>query len=112
MDKLEVSILDKVEIEKFILINIVGLMESLNEGAIKIEDCEQCLCSPYSVEKLNTLGINTEVVDLIEQGCELEDVESLVPQKLKDEINKIKVKAIKLLSQFPNKTDTMKKWID
>ncbi|ERK30169.1 DUF3969 family protein [Clostridium intestinale] len=112
MEEIKISIRNKSEIERFVLLSIVGLMDSLIEGAISIEDCEVYLCSPYSVEKLNSLKIDERVIELVEDGCELEDIESLIPSKLQNSINEIRLKAIKLLLGLPREGVLLKKWID
>lgn len=113
MDKLKISLKNKNEIEKFLLISIIGLMNSLKEDLITIDECEIYLFSPYSINKLLELKIDREIIDLVEEGCELEDVESLVPEKLKNNIDNIKIRAIDLLSKISNEEiHEYKKWID
>lgn len=112
MKELKLSIKNKTEIEKFVLITIIGLMESLKDGLVTIDECEVCLYSPYSVEKLKNLKIDIRVVELVEEGCELEDIESLVPEELENVILSIKSRAAKLLLELYKKKITYKKWID
>jgi len=81
--ELNISIKNKDDIERFILILNVGMMTAIKEGVISIEEAENYLYSPYSVEKIRKLGINEDVIKLIELGCELEDVESLIPDRPK-----------------------------
>lgn len=112
MDEMKISIRHKSEIERFILLNIIGLMDSMIVGAIATEDCEVYLFSPYSVDKLNALNLDKNIVDLVEMGCELEDVESLIPEKLHKSIDEIRLKAIDLLINLPKEEVGLKKWID
>lgn len=112
MEELKISIQDKKEIEKFILINVIGLMDSLKDGLVTIDECEVYLYSPYSIKKLSDLKIDNNIIDLIEEGCELEDIESLVPEKLDNAIDSIKKKASRLLSELSKKETEKKKWID
>lgn len=108
MEELKVSIQDKKEIEKFILINIIGLMDSLKDGLVTIDECEVYLYSPYSIKKLSGLKIDNNIINLIEEGCELEDIESLVPEKLDNAIDNIKIKASDLLSKLSNEETEQK----
>lgn len=110
--KLKVSVEGKKEIEKFILLLNIGLASALMEGAVSIEEAENYLFSPYSVRKLDELGISECVTEIIQLGCELEDVESLIPQKLQDNINMIKLKSLEKLKTRINKSLPCKKWID
>jgi hypothetical protein len=112
MDEMKISISHKSEIERFILLSIIGLVDSLIVGAISIEKCEEYLFSPYSVDKLNTLKLDERIVELVEMGCELEDVESLIPEKLHKSIDEIRLKAIDLLRNLPIEEVGLKKWID
>lgn len=52
MKELRISIKEKKEIEKFVLISMIRLMSSLREGLLTINECETYLYSPYSVKKL------------------------------------------------------------
>lgn len=112
MDEIKISIKNKIEIERFILLSIIGLMDSLIAGAISIEECERYIFSPYSIEKLNNLNLNESIVELVEMGCELEDIESLIPEKLNKSIDEIILKAIDLLINLPKSEGEIKKWID
>lgn len=112
MDEMKISIMNKSEIERFILVSIIGLMDSLSVGATSIEECETYLFSPYSVDKLNTLKIDERIIELIEDGCELEDIESLIPEKLHKSIDEIRLKAIELLKILPREEVEVKKWLD
>ncbi len=76
--------------EKILLISILGILECLYEKKISIIESQKYLFSPYIVDKLTNLNCKKEIVLLIEKGCELEDVESLVPDKLYDNISKLR----------------------
>jgi len=60
--ELNISIKNKDDIERFILILNVGMMTAIKEGVISIEEAENYLYSPYSVEKIRKLGINEDVI--------------------------------------------------
>ena len=110
--ELKVSLRTKEDIERFILISNIGLTAALKSGSISIQEAEKVLYTPYSVKKLENLEINEDVVMLVKLGCELEDVESLIPDKLKESIERINDVAIRLLSSIPTQIQTSKKWID
>jgi len=52
--ELNISIKNKDDIERFILILNVGMMTAIKEGVISIEEAENYLYSPYSVEKIRS----------------------------------------------------------
>lgn len=109
---LNINIETKEEIEKFLLITNIGIVKSISNKLITIEQAENYLYSPYSVEKIKTLGINDEVIRLIELGCELEDVESLIPNKLNSTLDSMYNKTIELLRKSEINVNNNKKWID
>jgi hypothetical protein len=110
--KLSISLEDKSDIECLILIIKIGLLSCIQEGIISIEDAEKFFYSPYSAEKLKKLGVDEEIVRLVYYGCELEDVESLAPERLNIVVDKIRDKSIRLLKDMPKPLFPEKKWID
>mgnify|MGYP000949835146 CR=1 FL=1 len=110
--KVNISLKTKDDIERFILIANIGIMTAIKEGVISIEEAENYLYSPYSVERIKNLGINIDVIKLVELGCELEDVESLIPDKLNNSIDEISNTSIELLRSLPKPALPLKKWID
>lgn len=111
---IKLTFFEKREAEKFILICIIGLMDSLHNNLINICEVENALFSPHTVHLLNKKKINKDIIELIELGCELEDIESLVPDQLESSIMQIKEVAMKLLSQIEQHQNLYdaKKWID
>ncbi|WP_187371859.1 DUF3969 family protein [Robertmurraya massiliosenegalensis] len=99
MDPLLLKATNKEDLEKVILLNIIGLIEGINENLITIEDAEKILFSPYIMELIDTMGISKEVLEVIHLGTELEDVESLIPEKLLECLKEIKEKSINLLEK-------------
>ena len=110
--ELNISIKTKDDIERFILIVNIGVMTAIKEGVISIEEAENYMYSPYSIEKIRKLGINEDIIKLVELGCELEDVESLIPDKLSATIDEISIKSTELLRTVPKSALPFKKWID
>jgi hypothetical protein len=109
---LKISVEEKSEIERIILLMNLGLTNALNEGLISIEEAENFLFSPYTMEQLKELKVNKEIIRIINLGCELENVEHLIPDKLTDSIDEIKNQSIKLLKTLPKPNLPLKKWID
>jgi len=110
--KLNVSIEEISEIERFILILNMGLAVALEKKILSIEEVENFLFSPYSIDKLEKLKVNEDIIRLINLGCELENVERLIPDKLESSINEIKMTSAKLLSNLARPEIPTKKWID
>lgn len=107
-----ISARNEREVECLILILILGFSTALERKVISIEEAEKLLYSPYSMEKLKEIGVNENIVDLIHLGCELENVERLIPDKLLMSIEDIKERALEILQKMPKATILTKKWID
>ena len=88
--------------EKKILIKIIGALESLNSNAITISEGEKYIFSPKISRKLINMDCNKKITDIIEECCELEDIESLIPEKLCKNINSLKLKTIEVLKSYDN----------
>lgn len=88
--------------EKYILIIIKGVLQGLIDKDIDIEDAEHIIFSPRVVEALREFHINKKIINIVELGCELEDIESLLPSILEQEIEKLFMKTIYLLNNDYN----------
>lgn len=58
----------------------LGILQSLKNKLISIDESEQLLFRPGITIKLKKKKCNKEVVDLLEYCCEIEDIESLLPE--------------------------------
>ena len=95
--------------EKIILIILIGIFEALSINGISIEEAEGTLFSPYMVHKLKSVKCNSKIIKIIEEGCELEDIESLIPDSLLGTIKELKERAIKILKEYPQLNNV--RWI-
>ena len=68
---------------------------------MSIEAAEQYLYSPYTLEKLQQLGVSPELLQVVHLGTELEDVESLLPEKLDESLAEMKELSFKILQTLP-----------
>lgn len=89
----------KEDLEKVILINAIGLVEALNKNLITIEEAEKVLFSPYMMEQLEYINVSKPVLEVIHLGTELEDVNSIIPDKLAESLAEIKEKSLNLLEE-------------
>lgn len=87
-------------------------MYALKKGVISIEESENFLYSPFTMKKLSQLELDEEVITLINLGCELENVERLIPDKLNHSIEEITNQSVKLLQNINRAKLPIKKWID
>lgn len=52
--------------------------------------------------------VNKNIVKIVELACELEDIESLIPEELENEVMKLKNMAVKQLKLLPGKESQIK----
>jgi hypothetical protein len=86
--------------EKVLVISILGILDALYEKKITIIESQKYLFSPYIAQKLISLNCKKEIVELVEKGCELEDVASLIPDKLDEIINKLREETLLQLDEI------------
>ena len=110
--KLIISEEGKTNIERLALTIHVGLLTLLQKNIINIEEAENYFFSPYSAEYLKSLDVDEEIVELIWHTCELENIESLMPEDLLSEINRYRNKSIEIIKSLPKPNLPTKKWID
>ena len=99
---MEIKILEMLEKadEKILLITIIGILEALQNDVITIEESEKIVFSPYMVKELKKKGCNEKVIKIIEKGCELEDIESLLPERLNGIISEMKQEVLTCIHQY------------
>lgn len=86
--------------EKILLISVIGTLEALKEEGMSLIEAEKYLFSPYTAQKLKEKKYNQSIISIIEKGCELEDIVSLLPQKYMDSIEKMKQEALMILREY------------
>lgn len=92
------------------MIFCIGLTTGLFENIISINESEQMLFSLYSEKLLKKEKVRKKIRDLILLGCELEDVESLIPEHLKESVLEIRKEAAEILGRM-KELQIKKKWI-
>ncbi len=97
--KLNLSVIKKSEAERLILVSVIGLLESFENQLLTLEDCENYLFSPYTESILEDKGISEKIIEIVELGCELEDIQSLMPNRLKEEVNTLTLQAFECLKE-------------
>ena len=98
--KIKLSVRNKTDANIMLLVSIIGLLDSLKSGILAIEECEQYLFSPYTLEILRRKGIDKRIIDIVHLGTELEDIESLLPDRLEANIQELYDEAKELLKEM------------
>jgi len=86
--------------EKIILINIVGLLHLLENKAIILEEAEKFLFSPHVYNELYDKGCDDKILELIMKACELEDIQSIIPEQFDEAIKEIKNQTVMILQEY------------
>ncbi len=69
---------------------------AIKKHAIDINEAEQLLYSPFTMNTLNEIGANKALIELIHAGTELEDLESLMPSESTKSILKMEEQALNI----------------
>lgn len=87
--------------EKVLLISIIGILETLKRGGLSINEAEKFLFSPHMIAKLKEKKCSNKIVDILERGCELEDISSLLPHRLESNIDKLIEQSCEVMKTYP-----------
>ncbi len=85
--------------EKSFLFFMLGVCEALDSGAITLDEAERVLFFPGRALRLTELKLNRKIVDIVREGCFLEDLLDWLPNCYNDEICKIKKKILVLIKK-------------
>jgi hypothetical protein len=102
---------NKRTIGKLVLVTIIGVTESLLTKAITIDQAASAIFSSFTIVVLRKQRINKQIVELVGEGCLLENFESLLPHLLEDQILTIKKSALELLRSL-EEDKLMDMWIE
>ncbi len=96
--------------EKLLTVLSLGLTEAIKASVVSIDEAEQLLYSPQVMKLLNDLGFGKELVDLVHLGTELEDLESLLPDRLEDNLSQMTDSAVDALRNMPRIDPVQPRW--
>ncbi|MGN0403396.1 MAG: DUF3969 family protein [Acetatifactor sp.] len=89
----------KVE-EKIILLSIIGSLEAIKEGTATIDEIEKFIFSPHMYKIMKEKNYNEKILCFVEKGCELEDIYSIIPEKMAEVVDHMKREALLLLKNY------------
>lgn len=96
--------------EKIVLISLAGVLEALKREQISIDEAEKFLFSPHMITRLQKNNCDKRILDILERGCELEDIASLMPDRLMKTIDDLEGMVFELMKIYPRFNKTF--WID
>lgn len=97
--------------ERVVLATIVGLCTALEEQELDLAVAEQILFTPYCQRTLEGVGFGRQLTSLIHDGTELEDIESLMPERYDNAVRRIKRRALELLGRAGPATPPGESWL-
>ena len=86
--------------EHILLIFMLGVLEQLNSGLLDIEESEVVLFNPYMLQSLKELGVNKNILKIIELGMELDDIHRIVPQEFKNSLDNMTYECKQIIKNF------------
>ncbi|WP_084778175.1 DUF3969 family protein [Saccharibacillus sacchari] len=112
MEKLKIELTDRAEIEKLFLTLALGMLDSLEHGAMDFEQAYRLFLRPYLSQYLENLGSREAIVEFFSDLCMLEDVARLVPNHLNASIESSRQEAFNLLKSIAADEQTEKFWVN
>lgn len=97
---LVIKINDESYAKTYVAIFMIGLLECIEKGSISIEDSMWLLFGPGEIDIFKPFM--PELSEAIHLGTELEDVASIIPNKLEDSIEEIRKKAYEIIKLNPS----------
>lgn len=86
-----------------LLVSIIVTLEVLKENGLTINESEKYLFSPHMIQRLKEWNCDKEIIDIIEKGCELEDIATLLPLEFVDSVVKLKKETLAIIKQYEHK---------
>jgi len=105
---------EQSEIERWVAVMSLGICAAIAGDSMSIEAAESHLFNPRILGQLEKLGMPQTLLDIVHLGTELEDVQSLAPERLPESLDEIQAKALELLSQLQHSSRPMapvQQWI-
>lgn len=85
---------------KAMLLTALGVLEALKEKSISVEEAVSFIFLPGIITTLRKEGVSRNVLKIIDMGCELEDIESLIPEELDHAIEEMITEVYRILKWY------------
>ena len=86
---LVLEVFEAEESVRFLSALSIGLLTSVQNGVMSLDEAERLLFSPRSSKVLREKGISPKITELLMDCCELEDVLSLIPSKFDNNLQMV-----------------------
>jgi len=111
MAELHIEVSKKEEIERFICIVCLGIVEAIQCNILSAHEITYFFAAPYSAHILEKKYVDKEILIIINLLCELEDVERLIPDKFNISLDDTKERILKFMSSISKPQLPQKYWI-
>jgi hypothetical protein len=90
---------DRTEVSQMVAVMSLGMCTAIVAGSLSIEDAERRLFNPQVLARLTELELPEALIEIVHLGTELEDVQSLIPDRLGESLAQMQAKALAFLNQ-------------
>lgn len=80
---------DPAEVSQMVVVMSLGMCTAIVAGSLSIEDAERRLFNPQVLARLTELELPEALIEIVHLGTELEDVQSLVLDRLGESLAQI-----------------------
>ncbi|WP_151835039.1 DUF3969 family protein [Acinetobacter ursingii] len=101
----------KIDLEKLILLVNLGVLHSLRNNYIDINEAEYFLYTPYMLRLLKENNYSIDLINMIHKGTELEDLKGLNID-FKNEVEKMFEECEEMIKKIPKVSFECEKWYD
>ncbi|MDQ9027745.1 DUF3969 family protein [Acinetobacter nosocomialis] len=101
----------KTDLEKLILLVNLGILHSLKNNYIDINEAEYFLYTPYMLKLLKENSYSIDLINIIHRGTELEDLDRFNID-FKGEVEKMFKECEDMIKNLPETSFESEKWYD
>ena len=106
-----IEVESREEIDCLVAVLSLGLCMALEGGQLTINEANNYLFSPYSRSVLQEIRAGAEAVHVVDLGTWLEDYESMLPERLPERLNDMKLHSLSILQSLPKSEEGKEKWL-
>ena len=96
---------DRAEVSQLVAVLSLGLCTAIAAGSVSIAEAEKRLFNPKVVAQLQGLDAPAALIEIVHLGTELEDVQSLLPERLGESLAEIQAKTLTFLTKSVSPSD-------
>lgn len=99
------------QLERLIALLTIGLAVALERGKVTTAEANQILFSPHAMALLRSAGVREVVVDLVQAGTEIEDIEFSLRERMPHNLQLLVADAFACLETCDPYDFNADKWI-